>query len=413
MKNKVSMQLANWLGILCIAMLSCSVSAQGLYSQQKLDQLLAPIALYPDPLLGQVLIAATYPLEVVQAASFLKRSPQLNGNALAEAGQNQGWDTSIQSLLPFPSVLLMMDQQLPWTQQVGDAFLSQEQAVMDTVQNLRHRAWQNGSLRSNQQQVVNVQADAITIDPYTQNVIAVPYYDPMIVYGNWWRPDSRPMIWVPPMIYRTSMYGSEIGSGIAFGIGIGIIGSLFLDTRPDWRGHHMMIFQGGHNRSGGIGAVWHHDPSHRQGVAYRSSETRNRFFSPVNQPVNREAYRGRVESASQTTQYNNPTHQSRSGVLPILGKPAIAGKFSRPDNLQPEHVPQIRSQPVQSNSVMPAQIPGRQNHNVDLTPRHPLMPAGSSAQMQSHAARGQQSMRHSNAMPNNNHPVQARPSGRK
>lgn len=117
-----------------------TMSAQQPYGQAVLDQLLAPIALYPDPLLTQVLVAATYPLEVIQAEQFIKANPNRQGNSLAHMVKDKPWDTSVKALAEFPSVLTMMHDNLEWTQQLGDAFLAQQVEVMDTVQSLRQKA---------------------------------------------------------------------------------------------------------------------------------------------------------------------------------------------------------------------------------------------------------------------------------
>ena len=170
-----------------------------MFGQPELDQLLAPIALYPDPLLGQILVAATYPLETVQAARFVRANPALTGDALAQAMQTQSWDPSVKALTQFPSVLLMMDDKLDWTQKLGDAFLAQQAAVMDTVQALRAKAQAAGTLKSTEQQNVVVQDGAIEIDPYAPNTVYVPYYNPTVVYGAWWWPGWEPFVWVPPI----------------------------------------------------------------------------------------------------------------------------------------------------------------------------------------------------------------------
>ena len=155
-----------------------------IFSQQELDQLLAPIALYPDPVLSQVLMAATYPLEAVQAARFVRQNPSLKDDALARALEGEPWDASVKALVQFPAVLAMMDDQLAWTQKLGDAFLAQQDAVMDTVQSLRAKAQAAGTLGSNQQQRVVIQDGAIDIEPYAPDIIYVPYYNPTVVYGG-------------------------------------------------------------------------------------------------------------------------------------------------------------------------------------------------------------------------------------
>src|SRR5450631_1226600 len=132
--------------------------------QDQLDSLLAPIALYPDQLLSQILMASTYPLEVVEAARFVNANPNLKGPALDDAMRDKTWDASVLSLAAFPQVLDMMNDKLDWTQRLGDAFLGNEAAVMQTVQGLRFRAQQAGNLQSTEQQRVVVQEKYIVIE---------------------------------------------------------------------------------------------------------------------------------------------------------------------------------------------------------------------------------------------------------
>jgi len=263
------------------------------FTQEELDQLLAPIALYPDELLAQVLMAATYPLEVVEAARFAQSSP-LQGSSLARAVESQPWDDSVKSLLPFPSVLAMMSDALEWTQKLGDAFLNQQAQVMDTVQALRARAQANGNLvPSDQEQIVSDQG-MIEIEPVDPLVISVPYYDPTVVFGPWWWPHHRPRYWQPPPRFRPPHW--RPGGGIFFGIGTGIGHGFFRPTRPDWRQHQVTIDMQPRERPAGSRppTFWQHDPDHRRGVAYRDTPTRDRFqkIDPT-QVRNRDPYRGR------------------------------------------------------------------------------------------------------------------------
>ncbi len=186
-------------------------------------------------------MAATYPLEVVQAARFLDSRPGLQGDALARAIAPMPWDPSVKSLAQFPSVLAMMNDKLDWTQRLGDAFLSQQANVMDTVQNLRIRAQIAGNLQSTDQQRIVQQDQVIVIEPVNPQVIYVPYYNPIIVYGSWWWPQRPPVYWAPPPRYRPPSYNVSINAGIFFGAGIGIVRSVYNDARPDWRQHHVLV----------------------------------------------------------------------------------------------------------------------------------------------------------------------------
>jgi len=273
------------------------------YPQEELDQLLAPIALYPDDLLTQILVASTYPLEVVEAARFVGSNPGLRGDALDDAVAKQNWDASVQSLTAFPQVLAMMDDKLEWTERLGDAFLADEQRVMDTVQSLRRRAQGAGNLASTPQQSVVVESDIVVIEPAQPEVVYVPVYDPLAIYGAWWAPGYPPWFWYPPPIYGYP----PIITGIAFGIGwvAGVNHRGW--CRPDWRGHHV-ILEPGHNRfwdrpnrpHPAPGQAWQHSPFHRRGVPYADAQTRDRF-QPVNPGAIRERqdYRGYVPPAAQ------------------------------------------------------------------------------------------------------------------
>lgn len=182
--------------------------AQRTYSQPELDQMLAPIALYPDPLLSQVLMAATYPDEVAEAARWSRANPGLQGDDAVRAVQNEGWDPSVQSLVAFPQVLARMAENPGWTRRLGETFLAQEPHVMDTVQQLRRRAEATGNLQSNEQLDVQHQGQIIVVQPASPQYIYVPYYDPFVVYGPWWWPAYQPVYWSPwprPYAIRVSL----------------------------------------------------------------------------------------------------------------------------------------------------------------------------------------------------------------
>jgi len=167
------------------------------YSQPELDAMLAPIALYPDPLLSQVLMAATFPDQVTQAADWSRANPQFQGDEAVRAVQTYPWDPSVKALVAVPELLARMAESPQWTFDLGNAFLAQQAPVMDTVQMLRQRAYAQGYLRSNSQQYVDQQGSAIAVQPVSPQVVYVPYYDPYIVYGAWWWPAFRPVYWRP------------------------------------------------------------------------------------------------------------------------------------------------------------------------------------------------------------------------
>src|SRR5512139_1506740 len=170
------------------------------FKQEELDQLVAPIALYPDSLLAQTLMASTYPLEVVLAGRWVKANQNLKGDALTAALEKEDWDPSVKSLVNFPQVLDMMSEKLDWTQKMGDAFLAQEKEVMDTVQKLRMKAYGEGNLKTSEQQkvVVEEEAKTIIIEPAKPEVVYVPTYNPTVVYGAWPYPSYPPYYYYPP-----------------------------------------------------------------------------------------------------------------------------------------------------------------------------------------------------------------------
>jgi hypothetical protein len=167
------------------------------YEQAELDALLAPVALYPDAVLTNVLIAATYPDDLRDAADWSRANPQLGGEDAVRATAPMPWHPSIKALVAFPELLARMDESPQWTSDLGAAFIAQEPQVMETVQGLRRRAQASGALQSNSQQQVVQQGPTVIVQPAQPQVIYVPYYDPYVVYGPWWWPAYRPVFWRP------------------------------------------------------------------------------------------------------------------------------------------------------------------------------------------------------------------------
>ncbi|MGQ0512548.1 MAG: DUF3300 domain-containing protein [Betaproteobacteria bacterium] len=186
-------------------------SAQRVFSQPELDRLLAPVALYPDPLLSQVLMAATYPADVAGAARWSRFYSHLSGDEAVRAATGQDWDPSVVSLLAFPQLLQRMDENPEWTRTLGEAFLAQEPHVMDTVQQLRRRAQAAGHLRSDDRILVQPQGQTLVIAPAQPQVVYLPYYDPLVVYGPWWWPSLQPVYWSPwPGYARVHRPGASV-----------------------------------------------------------------------------------------------------------------------------------------------------------------------------------------------------------
>ena len=203
----------------------------GAFAQDQLEQLVAPVALYPDALLLQILMAATYPLEIVQADRFVKQNPELTGEALDQALLEQDWDPSVKSLCTLPSVLKQMSENLDWTQDLGDAFLAQQDELIDTVQRMRGLAYEAGNLQTTEQQVVTQQEDnIIVIQSPAPEVVYVPTYSSTVVYGSAW---GYPCYYYPPMYYPPPAgYGL-----ISFGVGVAIGGAIWGNCHWGW-GHN-------------------------------------------------------------------------------------------------------------------------------------------------------------------------------
>jgi len=257
------------------------------FRQEELDQMLAPIALYPDPLLSQVLMASTYPLEVVQASRWSRANPGLKGREAVQASEQMDWDPSVNSLTAFPQVLAMMDDKIEWTERLGEAFLAQPDDVMDSVQELRRRADAAGNLLSSEQMRVTRQGPVVTILPPGPEIVYVPYYDPRVVYGPWWYPAYPPIFWAAPPAYyvipahRPGFYWS---SGIVISAG-------FFFGHTDWQRRRVTVVRSQvtnvtvnrttviNNPPAAAGArtTWQHDPAHRRGAPFRNAEARQRY----------------------------------------------------------------------------------------------------------------------------------------
>ena len=357
-------------------------SDQTEFNQAQLDQMLAPIALYPDPLLSQVLMASTYPLEVVEADRWSRAHPDLRGDAAVRAVERQSWDPSVKSLVAFPQILHTMDDKLEWTEQLGDAFLAQQDAVMDTVQQLRHKARDAGNLSSNDEVTVQEDQEAIDIEPARPDVVYVPYYDPTVVYGSWWWPDYPPTYWSP-----WDGYGWR--SGYAWGPGF-IIGGGFFFGGWDWRHHGIWIrdhrhwfhhHDHDHDRDWDRGPhAWHHDPGHRRGVPYHNADLDRRFDWGRHPTGTRQLPHGRAPAArvpgSPPQASGGLTHPPRPANPPVQQAP-IHGRPSgqQPVSRQPaapvqQRAPSPQRAPVQlRNAPVPQRVPVQQHAPM---PRPPM-----------------------------------------
>nr|WP_294502434.1 DUF3300 domain-containing protein [uncultured Rhodopila sp.] len=265
------------------------------YSAEQLDALLAPIALYPDELLTQVLIASVYPLEIVDAARWAENpaNKSLTGDALTQALVPVSWDPSVKSLVPFPQVLTMMNSQLDWTQQLGYAMAVQQSDVMASIQRLRRQAQIAGQLKSSEQQVVRTEGQTIVIAPAQPSVVYVPVYNPSVVYGTWPYPAYPPVYYPPPPGYAV---GNALLTGLAFGAGVAITASLWGWARPNWGGGYMNVNVNRYNNINVNRTQIHNSNWRATNVANRPGGAG--FRAPANGPVGRPARAGGLPANS-------------------------------------------------------------------------------------------------------------------
>jgi hypothetical protein len=295
--------------------------AQRQLSPEQLDSLVAPVALYPDPILSQVLVASTYPLEIVEAARWLKANSNLQGKALADAAAKQPWDASVQALVVLPEVLNRLNQEVNWTTDLGNAFLAQQDGVMEAVQRMRQKASANGALKSTPQQTVTTATENnqsyIEIQPASPEVVYVPEYNPAAVWGASAYP--YPSMYYPP-------YSGYLAAGaISFGVGMAV-GAIWGGGWNNWGwragwGHNDInvnrnfINQNNFNRASvGNGNRWVHNPGHRGGVPYANRDVGRQFGH--NGAANRMNNR---PTAAQTQQRLNQFSQ-RSGQGAFTGR---------------------------------------------------------------------------------------------
>jgi hypothetical protein len=254
-----------------------ATSSTQLLKPAELDQLVAPIALYPDPLLAQVLMASAYPLDIVQAERWLEANKNLKGEALKTAVDKQSWDDSIKSLVATPDVLQLMSSKLDWTQKLGDAVVAQQADVMDAIQRLRTKAQANNKLQSTKQQKVTVQQvqnrQVIAIEPTDPDMVYVPYYDPGVVYGDWPYPDYPPDYWPTPGYIGAGIIAAGIGFGAGYALGRWHGGN-YWGGGVNWNNNNINVRPGG----GGAGTAWRPSVDHRQGAGNRGNRAQQLNF---------------------------------------------------------------------------------------------------------------------------------------
>ncbi len=288
------------------------------FNVEQLDQMLAPIALFPDALLAQVLMATTYPQDVAEAANWALANRNLKGDDAVKAVQDKPWDPSVQSLVAFPQVLAMLGEKPEWVRDLGDAFLGQPKDVMDSVQFLRAKAKEAGNLSTNEQQIVTVEAappppqtvvvtapppptQIIVIAPANPQVVFVPMYNPAHVFGPWWHPLFPPFFFPPPPVWGFGW--NPVATAFWWGVGIGVTNALWGGV--NWGRRDVNINVNRWNNinvnhrinSSNRNVNWNHNPGNRRGVPYRDNITRDRVLQ--NNNGGRQDFRGRDDQRAQ------------------------------------------------------------------------------------------------------------------
>lgn len=293
------------------------------FTREQLAQMLAPIALYPDTLLSHVLMASTYPIEVVEADRWVRKNPGLKDESLDAALLAKDWAPSVKTLCHFPTVLALMSERIGETTNIGNAFLAQEEDVMAMVQELRARAYEQGNLESTSKQKVIVEKQTIIIEPADPRIIYVPYYDPLYIYGSWLYPAYPPYYWGPSRVSINAGISYRPGFFVGFAFGTWSYfdwphRSIYINVhkRPRYVRHDRWIVKSGR---------WLHVPHHRRGVAYRDKSTARKYGQyPTRLRVFNRYIRGfpdrgdleriRIDQAGQKKERSDRDRQARERV---------------------------------------------------------------------------------------------------
>ncbi|KCV57407.1 PF11737 family protein [Bordetella bronchiseptica E014] len=346
--------------------------AQAKLDNARLDQLLAPVALYPDSLLSQVLMAATYPDDVAAAAKWSADHPKDSGDAAVKAAEGQSWDPSVKSLVAFPSVMDLMGRQPQWVKSLGDAFLAQPDDVMDSVQRLRAEARKAGTLTSNKQQKVTTTESAgktvVVVEPADPQVVYVPSYNPAVVYGAWPYPAYPPYYYPPP---PGSAFATALVGGIGFGLGVAAVDAMWGGF--DWGHNDVDIDVNRYNNvninhridTSNTRVDWQHNAANRGSAAYADSASRQRF--DAQRQAGQRAGGGSIDAERQRAAqafeghtghavagYGGPGHGGERAGAP--------GRDARPTGSRPGQAGAGQRQPGQHN---PAHADGMQRQRAD------------------------------------------------
>jgi hypothetical protein len=283
-------------------------------SNDQLDSLVAPIALYPDPLLAQTLVACTYPLEIVQLQQWLGQNKKLKGKELTAAVEKQSWDPSIQAMAAFPDLVKQLSENIKWTDELGNAFLAQQSEVMDAVQRMRAKAVEKGALKTTEQQKVETKVvenkTVVVVQPASTEVVYVPSYSPAVVWG------------APYYPYPVMAYPAYPAGGMLLGFGVGVaMGAAWgggWGWNTGWGGNNDININRNNtfvnnsnrtgNRVGGANGNWQHNPAHRGGAPYANRATANRYGGAA-----RGDAMGQRQTAARQSQRQAGASQFRSG----------------------------------------------------------------------------------------------------
>ncbi|HEX6811998.1 MAG TPA: DUF3300 domain-containing protein [Planctomycetota bacterium] len=313
------------------------------FKPEQLEQIVAPIALHPDSLLAQILMASTYPLEIVEAYRWLEKNPSLKGTQLEEALKKQDWDASVKALCGLRDVVKQMNDNLDWTQDLGDAFLGQKDELMQTVQKMRKKALEAGNLKTTEQQKVTQDSEVIIIEQTKTEVVYVPSYSPTVVYGPSW---YYPTYYYPPMYVAPApgygfmaftagvVWGAAIWGGCHWG-GHGHCDVNINVNKYNNFNRNTNINGGRDNLPGSGNSSFKHNPSHRKGVNYKSPHTAQQFGGAQgSNRVTKDQARGFDRSAS-GSRPSAGTGNRAGATAPRAGNQPAGGAASRPSTSKP------------------------------------------------------------------------------
>lgn len=325
------------------------------YSQQELEQMMAPIALYPDPLLSHILLAASYPMEILEAARWSGERPELSGEDAVRAAEGENWDPSVKALLAFPQVLASMSENPQWMQSLGNAFLAQQAQVMDTVQELRRRAQAAGELRSDDHVNLVANGPDLLLQPLDPRVVYVPYYDPLIAFGSWRWPAYPPVYLRPwqrhyarPGFARGTFWGPPVAVSVGFFFGA-----------FDWPRRQLLLTPGKtHRYSHGRVAnrprvpnrapgAWRHEAEQRAGIVQSGVAPAQRLIAPgapasqhlrigIARPDERREHRAAVPTQTRPDARIDSRPESRVVARPTAPAPVVQPAPAAPLQIRPE-----------------------------------------------------------------------------